>query len=239
MSTDLRSQHFVPVPTLSAIRQTILIHQKSTGDSVDAERVTLHSITETGALIERARPFANGEILHIDLAHHGRIPARIIWTGTQLANCKFDTSLSPSIMAEIEEGDDIVSREEIFAPSIGTDLPPENDSLPQPATPTLGFGQHLRNLRKTRGMTQADLASQLGVSMPAISAWEKGRSQPRDGRLEALAKALSVPVSSLTVPDTFVADASVPLDELLKKCRQKISQAVGASPQRIRISIEL
>ncbi len=37
---------------------------------------------------------------------------------------------------------------------------------------------NVKKLRQAAGMTQADLASRLGITTPSITKWEKGRSNP-------------------------------------------------------------
>ena len=41
----------------------------------------------------------------------------------------------------------------------------------------LKISENLRNLRKQRGNTQEDLANHLGISVQAVSKWERGVSQ--------------------------------------------------------------
>lgn len=41
-----------------------------------------------------------------------------------------------------------------------------------------GFGERLRQLRKTRHQTQTDIARICGVSREAVSQWEKGKTDP-------------------------------------------------------------
>ncbi|MFA4927650.1 MAG: XRE family transcriptional regulator [Patulibacter sp.] len=52
--------------------------------------------------------------------------------------------------------------------------------------------------RGALGISQSDLASDIGVSQPAVSMWEKGDRVPEDAALERLAAALQVLPSGLT-----------------------------------------
>lgn len=53
-------------------------------------------------------------------------------------------------------------------------------------------GKTLRKLRLSAGQTQEDVATAVFVSIPAISQYENGRSQPSRAVLEALAKHFNV-----------------------------------------------
>ena len=76
-----------------------------------------------------------------------------------------------------------------------------NDNL---AKPDLGkpsvcdnkqfFAQRIKELRKTARITQADLASRLGLTRAAILNWETGRTRPDISNLPALCDALNIPV---------------------------------------------
>ncbi|WP_420862081.1 helix-turn-helix domain-containing protein [Algirhabdus cladophorae] len=59
------------------------------------------------------------------------------------------------------------------------------------------LGADLRALRKTRGLTLADLAAQLGRSVGWMSQVERNKSEPALDDLRQLAKVLDVSVSSL------------------------------------------
>ncbi len=54
------------------------------------------------------------------------------------------------------------------------------------------FGNFVCRLREERGLTQAQIASQLGVTVAAVSKWENGTSKPRVNILFALAQILGV-----------------------------------------------
>lgn len=61
------------------------------------------------------------------------------------------------------------------------------------------FAQRLRQYRKNKGMTQQELADQLGVSNKTVSRWESG-SYPDVTTLVALARVLGVTVDELLDP---------------------------------------
>jgi transcriptional regulator with XRE-family HTH domain len=59
------------------------------------------------------------------------------------------------------------------------------------------IGQRLRARRVELGRTLAEVAEQSGLSLPYVSNLERGRGNPTLEALEALARALDVPLSSL------------------------------------------
>lgn len=61
----------------------------------------------------------------------------------------------------------------------------------------LKIGKRIIELRKTRGMTQEQLAAALGVSAPAVSKWETDSSYPDITLLCPLARTLGTDVDSL------------------------------------------
>ena len=58
-------------------------------------------------------------------------------------------------------------------------------------------GGLIRRLRRERGLTQQQLAEQLGVSDKAVSKWERGLGGPELGLLPELAESLEVDMSRL------------------------------------------
>ncbi|MBQ2823728.1 MAG: helix-turn-helix transcriptional regulator [Oscillospiraceae bacterium] len=59
------------------------------------------------------------------------------------------------------------------------------------------FNEKLQELRKSRGLTQEELAEALYVSRTAISKWESGRGYPSIDSLKAIAKFFSVTIDDL------------------------------------------
>jgi len=65
------------------------------------------------------------------------------------------------------------------------------------------MGNRIAARRRELGLTQAQLAAQLKLTPQSVSAWERGKTVPEAERLEELAAALQISVSSLlegTVP---------------------------------------
>ena len=59
------------------------------------------------------------------------------------------------------------------------------------------FHEKLQELRKSRGLTQEELAEDLYVSRTAISKWESGRGYPNIDSLKEISKYFSVSIDDL------------------------------------------
>lgn len=59
------------------------------------------------------------------------------------------------------------------------------------------MGQRIRSLRKSKKLTQAQLAKIAGVSSPAVTEWEKDGYSPKSESLEAIAEYFGVTTSYL------------------------------------------
>lgn len=66
------------------------------------------------------------------------------------------------------------------------------------------FNEKLQELRRSRGLTQEDLARALYVSRAAVSKWESGRGYPSTDSLKALAKHFSVSIDELLSDDEIL-----------------------------------
>ena len=65
-------------------------------------------------------------------------------------------------------------------------------------------GPTIKRLRESKGITQSDLAENIGVSSQAISKWETSKGLPDITLIEPLAKALGVSVMELMSGDTII-----------------------------------
>lgn len=69
------------------------------------------------------------------------------------------------------------------------------------------FGDRLAGAREAAGMTQADLARRLGVTLESLRSWEDDRSEPRSNRLQMLAGLLNVSIAWLLTGEGEGLDA--------------------------------
>jgi transcriptional regulator with XRE-family HTH domain len=60
-----------------------------------------------------------------------------------------------------------------------------------------GIGQMIRDARIKKGMTQADLADNIGVSQGAVGQWEQGMTIPRPKHIIRISTLLDIPVEEL------------------------------------------
>ena len=59
------------------------------------------------------------------------------------------------------------------------------------------FNENLKNVRKSKGFTQAELAVKVNVVRQTVSKWEKGLSVPDADTLQKIAEVLEIEVSQL------------------------------------------
>src|SRR5215471_18501319 len=77
------------------------------------------------------------------------------------------------------------------------------------------FGQRLRHARRAKGLTLAELGTQVGRTPSVLSLIENGKREPRLSLVEQLAAALSVPVADLLrkQPPTRRAQLEIALEQ--------------------------
>ncbi len=64
----------------------------------------------------------------------------------------------------------------------------------------------LKGYRRSKNMTQLQLAEAVGVKRSTVAMWETGKSVPRTTQLSVIAKVLDVPIERLL--QTFYREAS-------------------------------
>ena len=98
--------------------------------------------------------------------------------------------------------------------------------------------ENLRRARKSRGLSQAELATELNVVRQTISKWEKGLSIPDYERLARLSEVLEVPI------DILLGDGTIPekqngMDQLERLEREIEQEREHRQRQQHRFSIVL
>ena len=76
-------------------------------------------------------------------------------------------------------------------------------------------GQKIADLRKSMGLTQDELASQLNISPQAVSKWENGRAMPELSLLVELAGILDSTIDAIIFPDAAPPTANANFKHIL------------------------
>ena len=79
------------------------------------------------------------------------------------------------------------------------------------------FSEKLQELRKSRSMTQEELAKALFVSRTAISKWESGRGYPSIDSLKEISRFFSVTIDDLICSDEMITVAENDKKEFVSK----------------------
>lgn len=211
--------------TSRAKRRKLLLAVRGAHASGSDVSVMVHNISETGLLIECEAALSIDDRIDIDLPHAGTVSATLVWVSGRMFGCQFDSPISPAALsaAQLQSAIEVETRA----------APLSDDDTISVGSHASNFSANLKRLRMAKGLSQASMAEQLGVSGPSISGWEKGRARPKEDRLSELADLLGVPVSQLLVdpqPDM--------LHELISQSREQIARATGLTPDRIRIIVE-
>ena len=88
------------------------------------------------------------------------------------------------------------------------------------------FSEKLQELRKSRSMTQEELAEALFVSRTTISKWESGRGYPSIDSLKEISRFFSVTIDDLICPDEMITVAENDKKEFISKYVSLICNAL-------------
>lgn len=88
------------------------------------------------------------------------------------------------------------------------------------------FSEKLQELRKSRSMTQEELAEALFVSRTAISKWESGRGYPSIDSLKEISRFFSVTIDDLICSDEMITVAENDKKEFVRKYVSLICNAL-------------
>lgn len=94
----------------------------------------------------------------------------------------------------------------------------------------MSIGERILTLRKTKAISQGDLAKQLGVSRQAVSKWENDQSSPDTLNLIKLADLLETEVSYLATGRSEIKPSPPIVINLLSKVEHVPPPPVRSSP---------
>ncbi len=111
------------------------------------------------------------------------------------------------------------------------------------------MGSCIATIRKSKGLTQAELANRLEVTQSVVARWEQNQVQPRQKAIEKIADVLGVPSSTLVsgdyhkvavqlseVPDPELIDLVGQLHQLNERERDAVKVVLKAILQQVQIS---
>lgn len=111
---------------------------------------------------------------------------------------------------------------------------------------TATFGDRLAAARDHAGLSQRDVADQLGVKTSTLLAWEEDRKEPRANRLSMLSGLLGVSLSWLMTgegdgPEAPAEDGEMPAEvgTILAQIRATRSEITSASERLARLEKQL
>ena len=90
------------------------------------------------------------------------------------------------------------------------------------------FNEKLQELRKSRSITQEELAEALLVSRTAISKWESGRGYPSIDSLKEISRFFSVAIDDLICSEEMISVAENEKKEFADKSVSLISGFTGS-----------
>lgn len=60
---------------------------------------------------------------------------------------------------------------------------------------TIDFGRKIKDLRRSKKITQLELAEKIGSSKTTVSSWERGANKPTVENIQAISVALNIPIT--------------------------------------------
>lgn len=105
----------------------------------------------------------------------------------------------------------------------------------------LTVGQRIRAFRKAAGLSQTELADQIGVTSQQLQKYEKGTNRVGAGRLQLIAKALDVSITTFfdgLGQSTKRRPADSSLDQLMAEPRAyKLLEAFSRIPDPMQLAV--
>lgn len=236
----------------SEARRHLLYATTARGQAGESQPVLVRDISARGLLLETEEGVTLDPVIAVGLPEAGDVEAHVIWQGDKLAGCRLDDHLSQATIDAVRVKGEAAHAEQPEQPE-QMDRGREEFDAPVPRTAARTLAARLKQLRLSRDLTRAELAERSGISTPSIWAWETGRTVPRLGSLETLAKGLGVPVSelqigagaalpemaSLSIGEGGGALGTARLADLVSASKAQIAALAGTTPDRVTITIAL
>ena len=93
----------------------------------------------------------------------------------------------------------------------------------------VSMGEIISTLRKEKGMTQKEIADQLGITDKAVSKWERNIAFPDTATIPKLAEILGVSVEELMQGKVVPAPAGKEVDRLINLILKAVPLAMGVA----------
>ena len=91
----------------------------------------------------------------------------------------------------------------------------------------MGIGEHIKTIRKQKGITQKQLAERTGLSVNAIQSYEYGNYEPKIPQVERIAEALNVsPFDIIYDVQQLQEDAKI-FDQIIKRYGQETASTIN------------
>ncbi len=230
----------------SETRRHLLFPTNARGQGGESQPVLVRDISARGLLLETEDGVMLDPIVAVSLPEAGDVEAQVIWQGDKLAGCRLEGHLSQATIDAVRAKGEAAHAEQ---------AEPMGGEFDMPLAPTAArtLAARLKQLRLARDLTRAELAERSGISTPSIWAWETGRTVPRLGSLETLARGLGVAVAELQIgsgggdghpPVLTESDGDgdlrmARLGELVAASKAQIAALAGTTADRIIITIAL
>ena len=196
----------------------LCLGEAQNGDQIPG---VIHSITQAAVLAETAAELNIDSVIDVKLAIFGSCKARVVMATDGAFLCQFLEPIG-EISGKLQALNDVIGNEILSgAPTID----PEVETM----------GSRIQRLRYQRGLSQTEVAARMGVSNPAVSAWEQDKARPSASRLIALAEILGIRSDELLAG----RQGSDGLSDIVARCRQMMADAAGTAPEQVRISIDM
>lgn len=103
----------------------------------------------------------------------------------------------------------------------------------------MSLGKNIANLRKEKGLTQAELGDLLGVSNQAVSKWEMEMTMPDVMLLPEIAKVFGVDLNDLYGMSKEIPEFSVPVPESETNTQDRRILNISAKVEGVDVKIRM